>query len=291
MMKPIALITGASSGIGLALAREFAAHEYDLVMVSERPRELERAAFRIRDEFDCEALPIVKDLTWEGAADEIYDELGRRGLPIEVLVNDAGVGQRGEFVDIPPERDTYLIRLNVEAVTRLTKLFVRDMLDRGRGGILNLGSIAGFQPGPLLAVYHATKAYIVSLSEALAEELQDTGITVTCLCPGPTATNFFVRAGMEDTNVVQKGKMMDPEEVARAGFEGLMNGERIVIPGAMNKVMTFTRRLIPVSVQAKVSKKLYEQAEETVESGATAEAGPTGQSEQTEPAGAGAGSS
>jgi short-subunit dehydrogenase len=261
-MDRIAVVTGGSSGIGLALAREFAADGHDLVLVSEQEAELEAAATRIRRDHAVEVVPLTQDLTMDDAAERVLAEVRAMGGTVEALVNDAGVGRRGRFIDIPIEQDRYLIRLNLEALTRLTKLFLPAMVARGGGRILNLGSIAGFQPGPLLAVYHATKAYVVSLSEALAEELKDTGVTVTCLCPGPTATDFFDRAEMEDTKVVQKGDLMDPDEVARVGYAAMQRGERLVIPGAINKVMTFTRRMIPVSLQAKVNKQLYEQAEE-----------------------------
>jgi short-subunit dehydrogenase len=266
-MKKTALITGASSGIGRALAHEFATHGYNLILVSKTEEHLMAAASDIRNRHGVhgvDVVTIVKDLTKENACKELYDETHALNLPVDVLVNDAGVAKRGLFEEVALEDHLQSLRLNTEALTALTHYYLRDMKKRNSGMILNVGSITGFQPGPLLAVYHATKAYVVSLSEALVEELKDTNITLTCLCPGPTDTHFFERADMEDANVVTIGErlMMTSEEVAEAAYQGLMNKERIVIPGAMNKVMTFTRRLIPVELQAKVNKKFYESSEE-----------------------------
>ena len=263
-VRPLALITGGSSGIGLALAHEFASHDYDLLLVSEDAAALDRACREVTARFPVQVRVITQDLRKADGPRNLHEEVTALGLQVDVLVNDAGIGQRGDFADIPLSKDLELILLNVMAVTQLTKLFLVDMLRRGSGKILNLGSIAGFQPGPLLAVYHATKAYVVSLSEALADELASTPVTITCLCPGATDTNFFARAGMEDTKVVQDGNLMDPADVAKAGYEGLMDGERIVVPGARNKIMTFTRRLIPIALQAKMNRRYYEEAEETV---------------------------
>lgn len=266
-MKKTALITGASSGIGFALADEFAMHGYNLVLVSRDEVNLNSAVERLRTKHGVHGIimtPIVKDLTKEHSCQELFDEVRDMRIRIDVLVNDAGVGKGGLFYDIPLAEHVQVLRLNVEALTTLTSLFLTEMKMRDMGMVLNLGSVAGFQPGPLLAVYHATKAYVVSFTEALAEELKDTGITVSCLCPGPTSTHFFENANMMDANVVHYGNMtmMKPEEVAHAGYEGLMERERIIIPGAMNKIMTFTRRLIPLELQAKVNKKFYEQHSE-----------------------------
>jgi uncharacterized protein len=153
-----------------------------------------------------------------------------------------------------------MIRLNVEAVIHLTKLFLRPMLLRGRGRILNTASVAGFEPGPHLAVYHASKAFVLSWSEAIATELQDTGITVTALCPGPVDTDFFPKADMVESRAFQEAKVMAPQEVARAGYDAAMRGERVVVPGMMNKALVFSRRLMPESAQAKLNEKLYEDA-------------------------------
>lgn len=263
-VRQLALITGGSSGIGLALAHEFASHDYDLILVSEDTSALDQACREVTRRHPVQVRVITQDLRKADGPRKLHDEVTAMALQVDVLVNDAGIGQRGPFAEIPLTRDLELIQLNVMAVTQLTKLFLVDMLRRGSGRILNLGSIAGFQPGPLFAVYHATKAYVVSLTEALADELADTPLTITCLCPGPTATNFFARAEMEHTKVVQDGDLMDPAVVAKAGYEGLMDGERIVVPGAKNKVMTFTRRLIPIGLQARMTRRYYEEAEETV---------------------------
>lgn len=259
------LVTGASSGIGEALLHEFASHGHNVIAVSNDQAELERTVERHRPMHPgVHIVPMTADLRSETAPSELYAAIKARNMTVDILVNDAGEGQLGPFAQVPIERDIELIRLNVEAMTRLTKLFLVDMLARGQGKIMNVGSVAGFQPGPTLAVYHATKAYVVSLSEALAEELKDTPITVTCLCPGPTDTDFFETADMEDTRVYRnKDKtMMDPADVAKAGYDALMRGDRVVIPGAMNKIMTFTRRVMPGALQAKMQKRYYETSAE-----------------------------
>lgn len=260
------LITGASSGIGKALAHEFATHGHHIIAVAQNKGKLEAVATELRAQHNVEVLTVEKDLARDGAALELYEEIKKFGRTVNILVNDAGIGQRGNFVDIPAEKDDEIIHLNILSLTHLTKLYLREMVDRNEGKILQLGSIAGFQPGPLLAVYHASKAFVVSLSEALATELEDMGsaVTITCLCPGPTDTDFFSRADMENTNVVQHKDqtMLPPEKVANGAYKALMDGERVYIPGASNKVLTFIRRAIPKSLQSRLQKKFYETNEE-----------------------------
>lgn len=261
-MSKTALITGASSGIGKALANQFAENNYDLVVVAENGSKLSEAAGEFRNNYKVKVKEITKDLAKEDAPAELYNQIRGENIQIDVLVNNAGVGQKEKFHETDIEKDIRIIRLNIEALVRLTKLFLRDMVDRGEGKILNLGSVAGFQPGPLLAVYHSSKAFVNSFSEALNDELKDTGVTITVLCPGPTDTEFFDKADMENARILEDGIVMEPEEVAEIGYEALMEEERIIIPGMSNKVLTFTRRLIPKSLQASIHKKLYEVKEE-----------------------------
>jgi short-subunit dehydrogenase len=251
MRTQIALITGASSGIGLHLAREFAKHEHPLVLVAPVESELRDLASQLGREFGVEAWAIAKDLERDEAPQEIYDELLARGTSIEILVNNAGQGQRGKFWEIDLERDLSVLRLNVEALLRMTKLFLPPMISRRHGRILNTASVAGFEPGPNLAVYHASKAFVLSFSEALAEELEGTGVTLTALCPGPTDTDFFEKADMVKTAAFQKANVMPPQPVAEAGYKALMSGDRIVVPGAANKALVFSRRFLPEIAQAK----------------------------------------
>jgi short-subunit dehydrogenase len=261
--KETTLITGASSGIGLALAREFAKHSHPLVIVAPVKEELDALATTLRSEFGVTVYPLAKDLSAETAAAEIFDELALKGIGVEILVNNAGLGQRGNFWETSLERDVQILRVNIEAPIRLTKRFLPVMVSRRRGRILNTASIAGFQPGPLLAVYHASKAFVLSWSEALATELKDgnTGVTLTTLCPGPTDTDFFPKADMVDTKVFQKGSVMGPQEVAEAAYVALMKGERIIVPGGMNKAMVVGGRMMPISAQAKMNEKMYEDAD------------------------------
>jgi uncharacterized protein len=259
--KETVLITGASSGIGLHLAREFAKHGHPVVLVAPVEDELERIATEIRHEFDANVEVIAADLSEESSAEDIWDELAVMGTTVDILCNNAGLGRRGKFWEIPIEDDIQMLRVNAEAVVRMTKRFLPRMLSRGRGRILNTASVAGFEPGPLLAVYHSTKAFVLSFSEALATELKDTGVTVTALCPGPVDTDFFPKADMVDTKVFQKGNVMAPQEVAETAYKAVMDGERVIVPGGMNKAMVFARRILPETAQAKQNEKMYEEAD------------------------------
>jgi len=251
------LITGASSGIGLALARQFAQRGHPLVLVAPIETELQSIATDLARAHGVRVRIIAKDLARDSAPQEIFNELMHDEIPIEILVNNAGLGQRVKFWENPLDRDIMMLRVNIEAVVRLTKLFLPQMVQRGHGRILNTASIAGFEPGPLLAVYHATKAFVLSLTEALATELEDTAVSITALCPGPVDTDFFPKAEMIDTQAFQRGNVMAPNEVAASAYDALMKGERIVIPGVMNKAMVFSRRLLPESGQAKMNEKMY----------------------------------
>ena len=260
-MQNVTLVTGATSGIGEALAKEFARNGHDVVVVSRDSEHVKETSARIAEEFGVQTLGLDMDLTADGAEERLREELERRGIEIEILVNNAGRGERGSFHEIPWEDHLEVIRLNIESLTKLTHLFLPQFLERGHGRILNLGSIAGFQPGPLLAVYHATKAFVVSFSEAVAEEIRDSEVTLTCLCPGPTDTEFFSRADANESRVAQTDSMLqDPAEVAENAYKALMKGERVHISGGMNKALTFLRRLMPESMQAKFNEKLYETA-------------------------------
>jgi short-subunit dehydrogenase len=257
MSRPTALITGASSGIGLELAREFARHEHPLIIVAPVAAELGELTKRLHADFGVPVTPIVADLTEPAAPEKIFQMVVGSGAQVDILVNNAGLGQRGKFWEIPIGRDLEMIRLNIEAVVRLTKLFLPPMVARGEGRILNTASVAGFEPGPTLAVYHATKAFVLSWSEAIATELEDTGVTVTALCPGPVDTDFFTKAGMVESAAFQKANVMAPQDVAQAAHAATMRGERVIVPGGMNKAMIFSRRLTGESVQARKNEKLY----------------------------------
>lgn len=252
-----ALITGASSGIGRALAREFARHGHSLVIVAPVQAELTALAAALEREYGVSVCSIAKDLTQENAAKEVYEAALGEGFRVDILVNNAGVGRRGRFWENTLECDLEMMRLNIEAVLRLTRLFLPPMLRRHHGRILNTASIAGFEPGPHLAVYHATKAFVLSLSESLATELKGSGVTLTALCPGATDTDFFPKAGMVDTPAFQEAALMAPRLVAEAAYIAVMRGDRLCIPGAMNKVAVAKDRLTSEEAQAEKNRRLY----------------------------------
>ncbi|MDB6095057.1 MAG: short-chain dehydrogenase/reductase [Verrucomicrobia bacterium] len=255
----LVLVTGASSGIGRELARQFARNGHSLVIVAPVQGELDALAREIREEFDVTVVPVAKNLADAEAATGLRTLLAAQGLTVDILANNAGLGQRGKFWEIPVERDLEMIHVNIEAVVRLTKEFLPGMIQRGRGRILNTASVAGFEPGPTLAVYHATKAFVLSFSEALATELEDTGVTVTALCPGPVDTDFFPKADMVETRAFQKANVMAAQDVAKTAYQALMDGERVIIPGGMNKAMVFSRRMLPESGQARKNEAMYQE--------------------------------
>jgi short-subunit dehydrogenase len=258
MSKETTLITGASSGIGLHLAKEFARHGHPLVLVAPVGAELQAIASDIKGAHNVEVRVIATDLRQAEADTAIRDGVG--DTTVEILVNNAGHGKKGKAWEIPLEEDLSMVRLNVEAVLRLTKMFLPRMVERRHGRILNTASVAGFEPGPGYAVYAATKAFVLSYSESLATELEGTGVTVTALCPGPTDTDFFPKADMMGTRAFQQAQLMAPQEVAEAAYKALLGGDRVVVPGIANKAMVFARRFLPESVQAKLNEMLTDDA-------------------------------
>jgi len=252
------LVTGASSGIGYELAKRFARDGHDLVLVARSREKLEAIGKELIGTAGVQVKRIAKDLSRPRAAEETFDELTRESIPIEVLVNCAGFGTYGAFAetDIVAERE--MIQLNVVALTELTKLAVRAMVRRGNGRVLNVASTAAFQPGPRMAVYYATKAYVLSFSEALANELDGTGVAVSTLCPGPTRTGFGVRARMEGARVYKTG-VMDAAAAAEAGYHGLKNGKAVIIPGLRNKLIALAARLAPRKLVIATTRWMNEQ--------------------------------
>jgi len=256
--REAALITGASSGIGLALARLFAADKRDLVLVARRREALTQLADELQQTHGVSVNVLAADLAEPDAATSLARALGAIGLSVNTLVNNAGIGVYGPFVESDPARETEMIRVNVIALTELTKKFLPAMVRLGRGQILNVSSTAAFQAGPLMSVYYATKAYVLSFSEALSNETAGTGVTVTCLCPGPTITEFQKRAGVDQTRLFNSPWVMNAEDVARAGYEGMKKGKTLVIPGVMNRLMVQGVRLMPRKAVTQAARRIQE---------------------------------
>jgi short-subunit dehydrogenase len=251
------LVTGASSGIGRELAWLAAKDRRDVVLVARRRERLELLSGELASRFGIAADIVIADLAEDGEAERVVAAAEKRG-PIEILVNAAGLGVHGFFWETPldVERDT--IRVNVRALTELTKLCVQRMVSRGSGRILNLASTAAFQPGPLMAVYYATKAYVLSFTEAVAEELRGTGVTATALCPGPTLTEFQERAGLADVPLIRGPLVTDAAKVARAGWDGMKKGKRVVVPGLANRILAAGTRVTPRRLATRVARRLQE---------------------------------
>ncbi len=256
--RPVALITGASSGIGLELAHVFAKNGHDLVLVARNRKALKILADDLRKIYGASSIIMAKDLAKSRAADEIYREVRRTRVQVDVLINNAGFGTGGNFVETDLQTELDMIQVNITALTHLTKLFLPEMVKRGRGRILNVASTAAFQPGPLMAVYYATKAYVLSLSDAIAAELAGTGVTVTTLCPGPTVTAFHQRAGIPNIRLVNRALVMEARQVAEIGYKGLMKGKRIVIPGFKNMLGAQAHRFAPRNTVTAMVKFLNE---------------------------------
>jgi len=247
LINKYVLITGATSGIGYELAKLFAADKYNLIIVSRNQQELYNKAAEFK-QHGIEVIPIAQDLFDPGNAFAVYEEVKALGIPVEILVNDAGQGVYGLFSETDIDRELDIIDLNVSSLVILTKLFLKEMLSRNSGKILNLASVASKSPGPWQSVYHGTKAFVLSFTEAIREELKDTGVSVTALMPGVTDTDFFNKADMLESKAVQdKSAMADPADVAKDGYDALMAGQDKVISGFKNKVQVSLGNLMPDS--------------------------------------------
>ncbi|MBU7586033.1 MAG: SDR family oxidoreductase [Nostoc sp. TH1S01] len=256
--KKTALITGASGGIGYEFVKLFAQDKYNLVLVARSEQKLYQMADELKSKFGIDVKVIAKDLANPSAPEEIFSELQQASIKVDILINNAGFASYGLFNETDLTAELQMLQVNVMCLTHLTKLFLKDMVKQGYGKILNLASTAAFQPGPLMAVYYASKAYVLSFSEAIANELEGTGVSVTALCPGPTESGFQKRAAMEDSKLVSGQKIMDAETVAKIGYEALFDNKTVVVPGLKNKLLTETVRFTPRKLVTKIVRSMQE---------------------------------
>jgi uncharacterized protein len=252
-----ALITGASSGIGLELARIFAQHGHDVVLVARHEDRLRTLAAELTGR-GVRAHVVAADLAAPDAAASLVARVEALGVEVDVLVNNAGFGRYGRFVETPLDNELAMIQVNIVALTELTKRLLPAMLARRRGRIMNVASTAAFFPGPLMAVYYATKAYVLSFSEAIANELQSTGVTVTVLCPGPTESGFQAAASLEESKLVAGKKLPTARSVAQHGYDALMAGTPLIVTGLTNKLTALAPRFMPRRAMAAVVRAAQE---------------------------------
>jgi short-subunit dehydrogenase len=255
--REAAVITGASGGIGLELARLFARDGTDVVLVARSGARLRAIAAELSSQYPIRATAVALDVSREDAGEALMRRLQRARIAPLFLVNNAGFGLYGRFVETEWEREAEMIALNVTALTRLTKVFLQAMVAQGRGRIMNVASTAAFQPGPMMAVYYATKAYVLSFTEAVASEVASSGVTVTALCPGPTHSGFQQAADLGGSRVFEgrvMGRIMEADEVARLGYEGMMRGEAVVVTGLRNQVLAQAARMLPRPLVTRVSR-------------------------------------
>lgn len=252
-MKGTALITGASSGIGLSMTKILVADGWNLIVVGRNQESLERIeADAAESNPDVKVTVILSDLGKDGAAQQIYNDVESLGLQVDFLINCAGLGDFGPFAECDLERQEMQVHVNDLALTSLTRLFLPGMIERGSGRILNVSSIAAFQPGPLMSVYYASKAYVLSFTEALAVELRNTGVKVSVLCPGPTDTPFLAAAGQTEQNMFKKSACVTPDKVAEYGLKKTMKNKVVIVCGVSSKFLMFAERLLPRCVVRRV---------------------------------------
>ena len=256
--KRLAVVTGASGGIGYELVRLLALDGYDLLLAARSGDKLNSIAADFQAKHQVQVTPVVVDLSQPHAAATIVDALDRIGPAFDVLINNAGIGAFGLFQEQPLDRILQLLHINVVALTELTRQLLPRMVAAGHGHLMNVASTAAFQPGPLMAVYYASKAYVLHLSEALGEELRDTGISVTALCPGPTKTGFEDDANMQGSKLFKSGRVMTAEQVAKIGYQGMWDRRAIVIPGFTNQFLACATRLPPRPWLAKIARRSQE---------------------------------
>ncbi|HSP80281.1 MAG TPA: SDR family oxidoreductase [Myxococcaceae bacterium] len=245
MSRKIALVTGASAGLGEQFAHLFARDGHDVILVARSGDRLEELAVKLRQSHSVEAHVLPADLAEPGAPRHLFEQVKARGLEVEFLVNNAGFGSNGAFLDLELAREARMVQLNCTALLELTHLFARPMRERGHGRILNIASTAGFQPGPGMATYYATKAFVVSFSEALAHELEGTGVSVTTYCPGATQTEFAARAGNDKSRLFQRSGVAQAPEVAEDAYEAMMRGKVLAVHGVLNWLGMQSVRLAP----------------------------------------------
>jgi uncharacterized protein len=254
-----ALITGASGGIGYELAKLFARDHHNLVLVARSGDNLAQVAAELQAH-GVTVKTVALDLIQPPAPRFLFDQLQREGIAVDILVNNAGFGAFGDFAQMPEEQILGQISLNITALTQLTKLLLAPMIARRSGRIMNVASTAGFQPGPLMAVYYATKAYVISFSEAIANELRDSGVTVTCFCPGATNTDFAKRAGNDKSRLFKQLGAMSAEKVALDGYRAVMGGRTLAISGTQNWLLAQSIRFAPRKVITAISRWVSEKA-------------------------------
>lgn len=257
--RKTALITGASSGIGRELSGLFAADGDNVVLVARSEDKLNSLAAELRQRFGVEALVLSRDLSDPAAPAAIFEALQARGVQVDFLVNNAGYGIHGLFAENQWADELNMMQVNMVAMTHLTKLFLPGMLERGFGRVLNVGSTGSFAPGPLMAVYCASKAYVLSFSEAVADELRGSGVSVTALCPGVTITGFQERAQVNDIRMVKSGAM-SAQRVAKLGYQAMMKGRSLIVPGVHNRLLAVSMRPVPGSWAARAGRILMESA-------------------------------
>ncbi|MEK4366607.1 SDR family NAD(P)-dependent oxidoreductase [Paenibacillus sp. FSL R5-0473] len=250
-MRKTVLITGVSGGIGKELADRFAKGGHHIVLVARSEGKIQDLAQEYQKKYGIQATVIAKDVAAPGVPQEIYNELKEKGIVVDYLVNNAGFGLFGTFMETDMEQEVNMIDVNIKALTVMTKLFLPDMIQRGHGGVMNVASLVGFFPGPMMSVYYATKAYVLSFTEALENEVNGTGVTVTALCPGLTSTGFVDRSGMGVSKMLQ-GPIMEAGQVAEEGYRGFLRGKTLIMPGARNRFIAFMPRLLPRKMMTRI---------------------------------------
>jgi len=253
-----ALITGASNGIGLELAKVHASKGDHLVLVARSKSKLEALKTELENQFKIKVLIIEKDLSAPNAAKEVYEQTSKANIQVDYLINNAGFGDFGMFYETDWNKESEMIQLNITTLTHFTKLYLQDMVKRKSGKIMNVASTAAFQSGPTMAVYYATKAYVLSFSEAIDNEVHDKGVTVTILCPGATESGFQAAAAMEESALVKGKKLPTSKEVAEYGYKAMMQGKTVASHGFMNAVMANAVRFLPRAMVVKTTRKIQD---------------------------------
>lgn len=255
-----ALITGASNGIGLELAKVHASKGGDLVLVARNKSKLDELKVELENQYKVKVYTIGKDLSVNNSAQEVYEETTKQNIQIDYLMNNAGFGDFGMFVETDWSKELQMINLNITTLTQFTKLYLQDMVKRRSGKIMNVASTAAFQPGPMMAVYFATKAYVLSFSEAVDNEVKDKGVTITALCPGATESGFQAAAAMEESNLVKGKKLPTSKEVAVYGYAQMMKGKTVAIHGLMNWILASSVRFTPRAIVVKLTRMIQDKA-------------------------------